>query len=475
MAQRKEIGIIAVFFMLTFLFLDVFPISQIVLANPEPTQPEPFGNIYIRADGSIDPITAQIKRSGTIYSVTSNINFQAITVQCNGITLDGNGFELSNYKGWNTAITLSNVNDVTIENFKISNFGTSIDVQKGSGIILTKNMFNGRGIRIDTIECQIENNTFIDYNPDFPYYGDIAIYGNCSNSRISENNFLNFKSSVFLQNSDDNIITENSMLDFQSVYLFKSNNNVISKNSIAGYGYGGVGIYLSYISSNNTISGNIISGKISYYYYYYIKYYTDKSIYDVRDGVGLYINRCSDNLVTDNLITNNTIGIKIDNYMQGEEPKNNLIYQNNLVNNTYHAVSFYNGNQWDNVFTGNYWSDYTSKYPNATKIGNEWSASYPITIGEYFSLTNNNNLTPYQLERISLTDYDNHPNTKAFDLSVGATTSNYPSYPSSNTYELEYLLIVVVAVVAVIIAIGIFFSRRKKKLKVKGEGTEKEI
>jgi parallel beta-helix repeat protein len=416
---------------ITLLLLGLFLISSFgyvnfVKANPAPIQPEPFYNIYIRADGSIDPVTAPIQRSGTIYSVTSNINFTAITVQCSGITLDGKGFEFSNYERWNTAITLDNVNDVTIKNFKISKFATSVNITKGSGIILTENTFNGKGIGIYTTNCQITNNTFIDYSPGFPYYGDTAIYGNCSYTIISGNNFLNFDRSVFLKNSDNNVISKNYFLDRYSIYLSQSNNNLVSRNSLAMAGYQsqnevGIGIWLSYMSTNNTISENTISGK---------------------SGEGLYINKCSGNLAIKNLVTKNAIGIKVDSYMIGETPRNNLIYQNNFIDNTLSVTVEDGGNIWDNGTVGNFWSDHLS------------NSSYWINTINFYNR-----------------DSDNHPSIRAFDLDTpNQQYTQQPTQtpnPNSPVSYFDLAIILGAFAGAVIVSIALLIIYRKQTLKRK--------
>jgi parallel beta-helix repeat protein len=411
---------------MTVLMVTSLELVNFCVANPEPIQPEPFYNIYIRADGSIDPVTAPIQRSGTIYSVTSNINFTAITVQCSGIILDGKGFELSNYERWNTAITLENVNDVTIKNFKISNFATSVNVTKGSGIILTENTFNGKGIGIYTTNCQITNNTFIDHSPGFPYYGDTAINGNCSYTIISGNNFLNFDRSVFLKNSDNNVISKNYFLDRYSIYLSQSNNNLVSRNSLAMAGYQsqnevGIGIELSYMSTNNTISENTISGE---------------------SGEGLYINKCSGNLAIKNLITKNNIGIKVDSYMIGETPRNNLIYQNNFIDNTLSVTVEEGGNMWDNGTVGNFWSDHLS------------NSSYRIKSSSWDSI-----------------DADFYPSIRAFDLDTpNQQPTQQPTQTPNTNSPVSYSDLATISGViagAVIVSIAVLVIYRKQNLKRK--------
>ncbi len=74
---------------------------------------------------------------------------------------------------------------------------------------------------------------------------------------------------------------------------------------------------------------------------------------------------------------NNNVGLTIGvdetdiaYYAVGPEEANNTIYGNNFIGNTQQAQhsNIYGYNFLDNGSMGNYWSDYTTKYPNAVEI-----------------------------------------------------------------------------------------------------------
>jgi hypothetical protein len=79
---------------------------------------------------------------------------------------------------------------------------------------------------------------------------------------------------------------------------------------------------------------------------------------------------------------------------QGASPMANEIYQNNFVNNFYNAFgnSSYLVESWDggSQTGGNFWSDYQTRYPNATEVGNSGIENTAYTI-------NSNNLDKYPL------------------------------------------------------------------------------
>jgi hypothetical protein len=78
----------------------------------------------------------------------------------------------------------------------------------------------------------------------------------------------------------------------------------------------------------------------------------------------------------------------------------NVFDQNNFLSNNStdgFPVETYSGNFWDNGSMGNYWSDYLTKYPNASEIGNTGIGDTPYVINadnvDYYPL-----MYPYDVE-----------------------------------------------------------------------------
>ena len=138
----------------------------------------------------------------------------------------------------------------------------------------------------------------------------------------------------------------------------------------------GIFVYGSY----NSISGNIISGneygiELSYSYYNNI---TENEIYGNEYGISLYESKS--NLICGNHIEHNTVGIHLYSHSSA-----NRIYHNYFVNNYNQARCRESVNYWDNGFPsgGNYWSDYTSRYPNAKEIDDSGIWDTPYVIDQY--------------------------------------------------------------------------------------------
>jgi len=120
---------------------------------------------------------------------------------------------------------------------------------------------------------------------------------------------------------------------FYGIYLtWHSDDNTLSGNAIS---YNMVGIYLENDCDGNTLSGNTVSNN--------------------DFGIDVWAN-CDDNTLIDNTISNNWIGIELSFWSI-----HNLIYHNNFLGNPTQA---YDTNAWANdwhhpdLLEGNYWSDY---------------------------------------------------------------------------------------------------------------------
>jgi len=75
------------------------------------------GTVYIRADGSVDPLTAPIQRIGDIYILEGNIN-DSLVVERSDIIVDGDGYTLQG-SGIGKGIDLTATSNVTIKNMEI--------------------------------------------------------------------------------------------------------------------------------------------------------------------------------------------------------------------------------------------------------------------------------------------------------------------------------------------------------------------
>jgi len=278
----------------------------------------------------------------------------------------------------------------------------------GSEIDLVDNICNSNGnnginIYQSQVNSDVSNNTC-----NFNNYSGIAHTGNfpliLSNSICNENGYygiyLSFSSFATIIN---NTCSENG---YYGIRLSFSKDNWIGMNSCT---MNEVGIYLSEQSVENDIIENECSmneaagislvRRCSLNSISRNKCYTNKG-----DGIALIASHC--NIVdsneifsnqakgimvsssTSNMIFLNDIGANKDLGISLGSPLKNHIFQNNLTGNNEGSIQAYDefaSNIWDNgVSRGNFWSDYSIRYSEASINGNIWSSPYIIdTSGSY--------------------------------------------------------------------------------------------
>jgi parallel beta-helix repeat protein len=287
-----------------------------------------LGTIYINPDGSITPSTANITSSDNVtYTFTSN-NYMPIVVNRSNIIINGNGHTLqaSEAKGF----SLTDISNVTIRNTIIVNSSWGIFLYSSSDNVLSRNNFtaNSRyGIELDNSS----DNNVLSYNKITS--GEVGIEL-CSSSGniLSDNNLANVKIGICLVSSSGNFLSDNdaTVNSWFGILLGYSSSNILSGNSITA---NGVGVDLYDSSDNNNLFGNSITANSDY---------------------GGYL----------------------------ESSFGNTFYHNNFIGNAQQVFSDGSPNTWDNGYPsgGNYWSDYQTRYRNATEINSSaiWNTPYVI-------------------------------------------------------------------------------------------------
>jgi len=352
-------------------------------------------------------------------------NCSGITVQ--GLRLEGNG----------AGILLCYTNSSTISGNVVANNLNGITLQWSSN-----NVFSGN---------RVANNK---------EYGVLLEYSAHYNL-ISKNEIIaNEKDGVYIDYSSNNAVTENHVtgnngngIFFKSIQDSNVTGNNITLNNGCGIGFGS--------GPNGIIRENYIS----------------------TNGKGIWISNAFENTITFNTITeNNGWGIEL----EGSQ-KNNIIHHNNFINNNVteglqvriagvwsfpglnepllkpfnqtltepfnepEPPKFVAGaaNVWDDGKEGNCWSDYTTRYPNASEIGNTGVGDTPYFINE------NNE--------------DRHPLMSPCEISNIDLPSTSPSQEPESEQEPESFPTTVVAVAsgALVALIGmcllVYFKKRNRK------------
>jgi parallel beta-helix repeat protein len=165
----------------------------------------------------------------------------------------------------------------------------------------------------------------------------------------------------------DNITIQNVQIAHnteKAIYLVKTNNSLITQNTISS---NNLGIHLL-DSENNTIAYNIIS----------------------ENELGIKVTDSRFNQIFKNNFTYNN-GFAME-FLEAQG--NNTLYHNNFIGNNEESTNFQvsmpgygptniaNLNFWSKDGEGNFWSDYTTRYSNATQINGTDIGDTPFFINE---------------------------------------------------------------------------------------------
>jgi parallel beta-helix repeat protein len=384
------------------------------------------GTIYIRPDGSIDPPTAPIQRSGSVYTLTEDIIFEdvpvGIEIERDNVTLDGLGRVINEtvppYVG-SIGISVYRHGNVTIRNVVVYSFDCSIRFLNTVSCRACENLLWWGSPGISLSDC---SNTTVTNNIITIGYPCIRV-SYSSHNVISHNTIRNSDGGIFLTNSSYNQITENNVTEMaedtglQGILLMDhSDHNIIAHNNITKSNW--IGIDLS-ASCYNTIDGNTVADQNDGG----IKMSGSSNNDVVRNTVannrryGVFLASSSNITILENLIKNtesggiyfadslssdilrnnltgNGVGIVFlnsngsrayENNISGGfcgielmSCKDNMIRHNNILDNTYQAYCSVSESAWDNSSEGNYWSDYSGVDSDGDGIGD---SPYVIEIG----------------------------------------------------------------------------------------------
>ena len=322
------------------------------------------GIIYIRADGSIDPPTANITTFDNItYTFTDSI-YDSIVVERDNIVVDGGGYTVQG-TGSGTGLSLSGRNNVTIKSMTISAFYSGIELSSSSSSSISGNNITANNV------CGIVLYSFSNYNSisgnNITNNQDGIMLYSSSNSSISGNNITaNDYLGIGLGYSSDISISGNTFTN-DGLFVGDSYQNSVENNTVNGrplvylegmsnYTVDDAGQVILVRCENIRVEGlNLSSAGVGVELWETINSSISGNNITANNvcGIGLYSS--SNSSISGNTITNNGYGIRLEYF------SSNSIFHNNFVNNTNQAYSYNSVNVWDDGYPsgGNYWSDYT--------------------------------------------------------------------------------------------------------------------
>jgi len=268
----------------------------------------------------------------TITLVVDWINVSGFTIHSNarlgeGVRIDSNHNILKN-----------NIIETPNDRVRIS----------GNNNTITKNTFACDSIYLAGYSNTISENTISNVDCGI-------IFTKCCNNKISNNSFFNSGLFITEDNNCNNLIIDNTVNGKPLVYLYEESERIINNDA---------GQIILENCINITVQNQYITDTnigIQLWRSDYCKI-TDNTFAD--NHFGIYING-KNNLVERNSLENNRYGLWI-----FHSSLDNIIYHNNLLNNTLNAIDA-GQNFWDNGYPtgGNFWDDYLGADSDRNGIG----------------------------------------------------------------------------------------------------------
>ncbi len=197
----------------------------------------------------------------------------------------------------------------------------------------------------------------------------------CSNITIRNCTLIGNYKGIYSAWGRDNQVLECQFINNSRIglYPYVSKYSVYSGNYVSGSGQ--IGLY-SHFSTGDTFSYNLVKENLAGVVIFEgnLHAFTHNTIHN-NSGIGLEIYDTRNIIVSQNQISDNGHGVHI----RGNSALNNIYA--NIVSNNEGKQAYNDGggvNDWDNGTHGNFWSDYSTKYPDAAHADGVWETPYQI-------------------------------------------------------------------------------------------------
>ncbi|MCW4017192.1 MAG: right-handed parallel beta-helix repeat-containing protein [Candidatus Bathyarchaeota archaeon] len=224
-------------------------------------QIEHNSGIFIRSDGTIEPLDSPILCSGNTYTFTANIT-TGFAVECSDVIVDGAGFCVQGI-GEGTGCLIKNASNVTVRNLHFAGFRYGIFLTASNNAVITQNNITGCGIEIQSSSGNLITDNKVSRNINFGDVHDSRVLRNTASSLT-----LSWSSTVTVTNntfSDPERVDRGlrSVGDEGAIYVDNCGscgffNNTLERKAI------GVNIWQStnLIFSGNTLRDNQVGFKL---------------------------------------------------------------------------------------------------------------------------------------------------------------------------------------------------------------------
>jgi parallel beta-helix repeat protein len=247
---------------------------------------------------------------------------------------------------------------------------TTANITANNVVISNLNIYGSdNGVSISGNNCQLIDNNIQAF--------DAVITNVGSNQTFTGNNIVGNQSQWGMLCWGTNILVSgNTFENVNCGILIQASNMIIEKNTFANCKYKDVNDFSSGIS--------FLLGENNKVYENFFQNLTCGIIYQGANYTSVY----------NNTFNQNNAGVKLQGHIffRGPSGVNNFFFSNNLIDNQVQVVfvKLMHGIQasanttdiicWDNGIVGNYWSDYSIKYPDATQNSTTATYNTPYTI-----------------------------------------------------------------------------------------------
>jgi parallel beta-helix repeat protein len=341
----KDSGVKTSGFLFTVLLLSSF----ISLKYPMVYSNTYANTIYIRPDGTVDPVSAPIVRKNDTYTLTSNIN-ETIVIERDDIFLDGSGFKIQG-EGY-SGLSIQQRANVTVRNILVTGFFVGIELQYSNNCviaysIITETIFCGVSLQGSSDNVVLQNTVtggekgvlLENSHRNMLLNNLITRSANCSvcldyshNNTLSRNNAMNSRTGIVISNSNRNVLSDNSVQNNTAsgillrnsgwtkitrnyaknngeygIYLSSSGKSSLSANTMTGnrYNFGVEGTLIQDLDNDVEFTTNIADGKPIYY----LRNTKDIVIDGNVHASTIYIVNCTGIVVKNLNLTNNGCGV----------------------------------------------------------------------------------------------------------------------------------------------------------------------
>ncbi len=333
---------------LTLLLINAF--TLIHNSNIHPT--EATGTIYIKADGSIDPPSANISTSDYILYTFTDDNSYEIVVQRDNVMIDGMGYTLQG-SGSGYGFYLDGRTSVMIQNVTVKDWEDGLRTRKSVEITITENRITGNTIGV-TIYDSSDYNSVYSNNITDNGIGVVVEYSDYNN--IFDNNVTDNADGFWIgAYSGNNTLTDNNVENNSryGIMLYVTGDNELQRNALVNNTYNfevdGAEVnpqlwqFVNDVDRTNTVDGKPIyywvskqSGTIPADAGYVALVNCTNIIVEnlnlTRNGKSIQLAWTEKSEITGNNITDSDYGI----WLLGSDSNN--ITQNNLENNDFQGI-----------------------------------------------------------------------------------------------------------------------------------------